>query len=246
MSVGFYESISAWYDFIFPVDAQTVRFLAERARPGTRVLDLACGTGGHSLALAEQGFQLLGVDLDEAMIREAERKAHGALAAQFQVMDMLEIGRRLEPGFSLVFCIGNSIVHLEGEGRIARVLAAAHGLLEKGGALVVQIIHYDRILAEGITALPTLRDEARGLEFARYYDYDPAGRVVQFRTVLTVREGGGVRRIENSVPLWILRREALERLCRQAGFGSLDWFGGFDGRPLSPDSLPLILAGRRT
>jgi glycine/sarcosine N-methyltransferase len=244
VSLGFYESISAWYDFIFPVDPQTVRFLAERARPGSRVLDLACGTGGHSLALAEQGFQVLGVDLDEAMIREAGRKARGAPGVEFRVMDMLEIGRRLEPGFSLVFCVGNSIVHLEDEGRIAGVLAAAHGLLELGGALVVQVIHYDRILAEGITALPTLSDEARGLEFERKYDYDPAGRRVQFRTVLSVREAGTVRRIENSVPLWILRKEALERLVRRAGFGGLEWFGGFDGRPLSPESLPLILEAR--
>jgi glycine/sarcosine N-methyltransferase len=225
--LGFYERISAWYDFIFPVDPQTVRFLAERARPGSRVLDLACGTGGHSLALAEQGFQVLGVDLDEAMIREAGRKARGAPGVEFRVMDMLEIGRRLEPGFSLVFCVGNSIVHLEDEGRIAGVLAAAHGLLELGGALVVQVIHYDRIL-----------------EFERKYDYDPAGRRVQFRTVLSVREAGTVRRIENSVPLWILRKEALERLVRRAGFGGLEWFGGFDGRPLSPESLPLILEAR--
>jgi glycine/sarcosine N-methyltransferase len=245
VSMGFYESISAWYDLIFPVDPQAVRFLAERARPGSRILDLACGTGGHSLALAERGFQVSGVDLDASMIREAERKAGGAAGVKFRIMDMLDIGRRLEPGFSLVFCIGNSLVHLKDEGRIGRMLAAARGLLEPGGALVVQIIHYDRILAAGISALPILRDEAHGLEFVRNYDYDAAGRVVQFRTVLSVRQGGTVRRIENNVPLWILRKDVLERLAREAGFGDLTWYGGFDGRPLGPDSLPLILEGRR-
>ncbi len=238
--MGFYESISAWYDFLFPVEAPTVRFLAERARPGSRVLDLACGTGGHALALAGRGFQVTGVDLNAAMIREAERKAGGAAGVELRVMDMQDAGRCLQPGFFLVFCIGNSLVHLQEVG-IGRVLSAARGLLEPGGTLVVQIIHYDRILSERLTALPTLRDEARGLVFERNYDYDEASRAVQFRTVLSVREGGGVRRIENSVPLWILRREALERLARRAGFERLSWFGGFDGRPLSPDSLPLIL-----
>jgi hypothetical protein len=132
-------------------------------------------------------------------------------------------------------------VHLQNEERIGRMLSAARGLLEPGGRLVVQIIHYDRILSEGLTALPTLRDEERGLELQRNYDYDEASRAVEFRTLLSVREGGGVRRIENSVPLWILRREDLERLARRAGFGRLSWFGGFDGRRLGPDSLPLIL-----
>jgi SAM-dependent methyltransferase len=240
--MGFYESISAWYDFIFPVEAQTVSYLAGRARPGSRVLDLACGTGGHALALAARGFQVTGVDLEAAMIREAERKAAGAL--ELRVMDMQEIGRRLEPGFSLIFCIGNSIVHLPGEHRIGRVLSAARRLLEPGGTLVVQIIHFDRILAEGLTTLPTLRDEARGLEFTRRYDCHAAGRVVQFRTVLSVREAGGMRRIENSVPLRILRRRDLGRLARRAGFSRLSWFGGFDGRPLDRDSLPLVLEAK--
>ena len=243
--MGFYDSISAWYDAIFPVDPQTVRFLAARARPGARVLDLACGTGGYSLALAGQGFRLTGVDLDEAMIREAQRKAGGAVGVELQVMDMLEIGRSLGPGFSLIFCIGNSIVHLPDEQRIGRVLEACRGLLEPEGALVVQIIHYDRILDQGITELPTLRDEARGLQFTRRYEYEPSSRLVQFHTVLTVQEGGAKRRIENRVPLRILRRRDLQRLAVQAGFGSLRWFGGFDERPLSPESLPLILEARK-
>jgi glycine/sarcosine N-methyltransferase len=243
--MGFYQSISAWYDLIFPVDPQAVRFLAKRARPGSRVLDLACGTGGYSLALAQRGLQTSGVDLDPSMIREAQRKASGTAGVEFRVLDMLDIGRYLQPGFSLVFCIGNSLVHLENEGRIGRVLAAAHGLLEPGGVLVVQIIHYDRILAQGITALPTLRDEKHRLEFVRHYDFDQANHVVQFRTVLTVREGGGVRRIENSVPLWILEKDVLQRLALDAGFGELAWYGGFDGRPPGQDSLPLILEGKR-
>jgi len=173
------------------------------------------------------------------MIREAERKAAGAV--ELRVMDMQEAGRRLEPGFSLVYCIGNSLVHLQDEEQIGRVLCDARMLLEPEGTLVVQIIHYDRILAQGLTALPTLRDEARGLQFERTYDCDEAGRAVEFRTVLSVPEGGGVRRIENRVPLRILRREDLERLARRAGFLRLSWFGGFDGRPLGADSLPLIL-----
>jgi len=238
--MDFYESISAWYDFLFPVEPATVDFLAARARPGSRVLDLACGTAGQALALAARGFQVIGVDLDAAMIREAGLKA-GDASVELRVMDMQEAGRRLEPGFSLVYCIGNSLVHLQDEEQIGRVLFDARMLLEPEGTLVVQIIHYDRILSEGLSALPTLRDPERGLEFERNYDYDGAGRVVEFRTVLSVREGGRVRRIENRVPLRILRREALERLVRQAGFGRLSWFGGFDGRPLGADSLPLIL-----
>jgi hypothetical protein len=51
--------------------------------------------------------------------------------------------------------------------------------------------------------------------------------------------------VANSVPLWILGRQALERLAREAGFRDLEAYGGFGGEPLSPESLPLVLCARR-
>jgi demethylmenaquinone methyltransferase/2-methoxy-6-polyprenyl-1,4-benzoquinol methylase len=44
------------------------------ARPGQRVLDLACGTGDIALALAGGGVHVLGVDLTESMLRHAAAK----------------------------------------------------------------------------------------------------------------------------------------------------------------------------
>jgi SAM-dependent methyltransferase len=52
-----------------------VRRFAPLIVPGGRVLDLACGSGRHSLILAQQGFQVEAVDRDAAAIA-----AHGRLA----------------------------------------------------------------------------------------------------------------------------------------------------------------------
>jgi glycine/sarcosine N-methyltransferase len=247
--MGFYGSISPWYDHIFPPDPQAVRFLAERARAGCRVLDLACGTGSHALQLARLGYRVTGVDLDEAMIRRARAKAAAAAKAEarpeFQVLDMREAGRSLEPGFGLVYCIGNSLVHLENEQAIGSLLADCRSLLEPGGRLVVQILNYDRILSRHLVELPTLVCEDPPLSFRRRYDYSAGDPVVMFRTELTVREADGERAVANRVPLWILKREALERLAQAAGFRGLEPYGGFAGEPLGPESLPLILCARR-
>ncbi len=43
-----------------------------------RVLDAACGSGGHALWLAQQGFDASGVDASPAMIELARRKAAAA------------------------------------------------------------------------------------------------------------------------------------------------------------------------
>ena len=109
----------------------------------------------------------------------------------------------------------------------------------------MQIINYDRVLSQGLTALPTLHDEAAALEFNRSYDLDRTGRKVIFRPELKVGREEKRRVIRNQIPLRIVTRKQLQRLARRAGFRGLEWFGGFDRRTLGPDSLPLILRTRR-
>jgi SAM-dependent methyltransferase len=46
--------------------------------PGRRILDLACGGGRHSLAMAKRGAQVTGVDLGPAAIATARRRAQRA------------------------------------------------------------------------------------------------------------------------------------------------------------------------
>ncbi len=54
--------------------------------PGSRMLDVACGKGRHSRLLAEQGFDVTGIDLAPASIREAA--LHESDKLQFFVHDM--------------------------------------------------------------------------------------------------------------------------------------------------------------
>src|SRR5262250_974686 len=53
-------------------------------RPGQRILDIACGGGRHSLAMARRGALVTGIDLGPAAIATARRRAHKAgLAVEF-------------------------------------------------------------------------------------------------------------------------------------------------------------------
>ena len=47
------------------------------ASPGAPVLDVACGTGNYTFALAERGLTMFGVDLSQLMLAKARAKQPG-------------------------------------------------------------------------------------------------------------------------------------------------------------------------
>lgn len=54
-----------------------VDFLIEEMElaEGSRILDIGCGTGRHSIELAKRGYKVTGVDLSEGMLAEARKTA---------------------------------------------------------------------------------------------------------------------------------------------------------------------------
>ncbi len=46
--------------------------------PGSRILDVGCGTGRHAVELARRGYQITGVDISAGMLAEAEKAAREA------------------------------------------------------------------------------------------------------------------------------------------------------------------------
>lgn len=76
---GLVEGYRLWsqtYDAplrLFPVEEPAVRGLLGGLPPG-RVLDAACGTGRHSVWLAAQGHEVIGVDLSPDMLARARAK----------------------------------------------------------------------------------------------------------------------------------------------------------------------------
>ena len=59
---------------------------------GLEILDVGCGTGRHSLRLAERGAQVHAVDFADQMLARARAKP-GAGEIQFVVHDLAELGQ---------------------------------------------------------------------------------------------------------------------------------------------------------
>ena len=165
--MGFYEEISKYYDLIFPTSQVTVNFLKEIAGEGEKkILDVACGTGGYSFALEKEGYDLTAFDLDKKMVEELRKKSK-ILGSSVKGMEgnILNIKEKFPKNtMDLVFCIGNSIVHLDNSKDIEKFFKDAKDILKDEGTLLFQVINYDRIVCKGIKSLPTIYNEAAHLD----------------------------------------------------------------------------------
>ena len=107
--MSFYTQFAETYESIFPFSEAVYGFLRRYLpAPPASVLDVGCGTGHYTGALAADGYDAVGIDLDAAMIAHA--RAHYS-TARFHVMDMLDIAD-LDHPFDGLACIGNTAAHL--------------------------------------------------------------------------------------------------------------------------------------
>lgn len=239
----FYSSISAYYDEIFPVDAGEMAFVKKQLDDSIngcrQVLDIGCGTGNKTMHLAGGERQITAIDGDPEMINEA-KKNNAAPGIEYMALNMAEIATVFQPqSFDALLCLGNTLVHLPKPEDIARLLADMGEVLKPGGLAVIQILNYDRVLDKMMHALPDLENE--NIKFTRYYAFD--GCEMRFVTKLLVKKNG--EEINNSIPLYPLRKHELNCMLGEAGFLKVDHYGSYSGEPLTENSFPLIAVARK-
>lgn len=231
---NFYTTFADYYDEIFPLKEQTLSFLKSYMSPGDRVLDLASGTGTYAVELFRD-FTLVATDISEAMVSIMKNKEPDLDARELS----MEETDQLDGSFDVIYCIGNSLVHLEDEDAIKRALKTIHKKLNPGGRLIIQIINYDRILDQKIKSLPTLHNDAKTMTFERDYLLDEDH--ILFKTTLRTPEG--VR--YNTNHLFPMRKDELLSIFKTLKM-EVEIFGSFGKDPFNiKESQPLIAVARK-
>jgi sarcosine/dimethylglycine N-methyltransferase len=182
------------------------------------VLDVAAGTGFHSVQLLKAGFDVTSADGSPHMLAKAFENAHnhGYILRTVQA-DWRWLTRDIHRKFDAVVCLGNSFTHLHSEADRRRCLAEFYSVLNHDGILVLDQRNYDALLdhnqspshtfyycGEDVTAQPEHLDE--GLARFRYEFPD--------RSVFHL----------NMFPL---RKKYTQTLMKEVGFQRIKTYGDF-------------------
>jgi SAM-dependent methyltransferase len=135
----FFEGVSVdlWLQALPLEDtAREAEFLARAlaAPAGAELLDVPCGGGRLTLALAAQGYRLTGVDYSAEFLTHA-RSCQGAAQIAWEQRDMRDLPWPAR--FDGAFCFGNSFGYLDDEGN-ASFLRAVAAALKPGARFILE------------------------------------------------------------------------------------------------------------
>jgi SAM-dependent methyltransferase len=215
-----------------------------------RVLDAACGTGQHAIALAQRGYLAAGADLSAAMIAQARRNAEAAgVAARFEAVGFGDLARAFgTSSFDALLCLGNSLPHLLTPQALAMALADFTAVLRPGGLLLLQNRNFDAVCARRqrwMEPQAHLEDQSEWL-FLRFYDFDPDDLITFNLVTLRRARGNAWSQQVTATRLRPLRQSDLVDALAAAGFGAVACYGDMAGSPFSPEeSGNLVIAAQR-
>ncbi len=182
------------------------------------VLDVATGTGFHSVMLKQSGFDVTSADGSALMLRKASQNGlrRGQSLTTVQA-DWRWLANHIAGRFDAIVCLGNSFTHLFADQDRRQALAHFYALLNPGGVLILDQRNYDALLDK--TALPSRKFYYCGKDVcARPIHVDDT--IARFRYEFS---DGAAFHLE----MFPLRRAYVQRLICESGFEAIATYGDF-------------------
>lgn len=190
-----------------------------KARGVRKVLDVATGTGFHSVRLIEEGFETVSADGSPEMLAKAFANglAYGGHILRVVHADWRWLNRDVHGEYDAIVCLGNSFTHLFSERDRRKALAEFYAMLKHDGVLIIDQRNYDAILDEGFSSKHTY-----------YYCGDNV-------SAEPVHVDDGLARFRYTFPdgseyylnMYPLRKDYTRRLLREVGFQHIETYGDF-------------------
>ena len=134
-------------------------------KPKSKILDLACGKGRHSIYLAKKGFTITGIDLAEQSIVKAKQTE--LTNVNFEVHDMRKVYKKDQ--FDFVFNLFTSFGYFENQEDNIDVLKGVTLNLRENGLFVLDFLNASKVIKN---LVPKESKQLEGITFNLKRSYD--------------------------------------------------------------------------
>jgi len=242
-----FDDKSFWrelYPFMFPekrfadADEQVAQALALTKPAGKSVLDLCCGPGRCSIALAKKGFRVTGVDKTAYLLKKARAKANAAhVEIEWAQKDMRDFVR--PSSFDLVLSMFTSFGYFDDRQDDMTVLQNMFTSLQPGGTCLIEVLGKERLAKILQPTISTVLPDGT-LMVERHEIFDDWTRVRN--EWLLIRNG---RSKSFKFHHTIYSGQELRDRMEHVGFATVTLYGNLDGDPYGPNAERLIAIGRK-
>ena len=207
---------------------------------GASVLDLCCGAGRHSRALAASGYNVIGLDLSAALLREARKipvKGKGTLRYIRADMRRVPLADASVDGVVSMF---TSFGYFDSERDNQRVLNEVARVLKPGAAFVMDYFNLQPTLAN---LVPESRRKVGTTVLHEHRRFDPTTR----RLTKTITASDGARREEMCESVRAYSPRELKAMFAKAGLSVMKMYGDLAGAKFDSKRSPrcVVLARRK-
>lgn len=191
-----------------------------------RVLDLCCGSGRHSRALARRGYEVVGIDLSPVLLKLAEEKnTYDNLT--FYQFDMRHIP--FENEFDIVVNLFTSFGYFSSDEENAQVVGNMAKALKPGGEVVIDYLNPAFVTKH---LVPESTRQAEGL-LIKEQRWIENGYVKKQITLLDSKRDESSQYFEQ---VRLFEATQMESMLKGSGFSHIQLFGDYQFAPYQRES----------
>lgn len=134
-------------------------------------VDLGAGCGFQSIPLAQIGFSVTAIDLEEKLLNELKENS-GKLSITTVQDNLINFEQHINSKAELIVCMTDTIIHLESKDKVTLLFKKVFSALEEDGKFIITLRDLSTELSELDRFIPVRSDEE--IIFTCFLEYEPS------------------------------------------------------------------------
>lgn len=217
---------------------EQVEFLKKQILPEANILDLACGTGRHTIALKKAGFDVVGMDISTNLLNLAKKLA--------RKIDLIKGDLRSLPfkenAFKSLISMDTSIGYLPSEKEDKTGLIEARRVLKKNGVIIIDVFNQSHLMNKYYFEKNSC-SEYPSFFLEQNRKISTNGKWLQDLWIIRKKSDCKKSAFKHKVRLYSL--ECWKKMLEEVNLTAKQFYGGYSEQAYSTDSPRLIIIAEK-